>query len=134
MGVVFVKDEQRNGMAFAEPSALTENWTLRLAEPLLTPTCAYPAYLGAIFTGVLKNGLPFTDGWAGQILSAEAWLQVAILLGYSRAEAMRAMHKGLHPAYATPNPTTSRPLSKLCTVFPTGYQVLGRRRQNRFST
>ena len=62
---------------------------------------AYHGYLGAIFTGVLKNGLPFTDSWAAQILSAAAWLHVAILSGYGRAEAMRAMHKGVYRAYAT---------------------------------
>ena len=88
-------------MAFAEPCALTEYWTLRLAEPLPTPACAYPGNLDAIFTGVLKNGLPFTESWARQILSAAPWLQVARLSGYSRAEAMRAMHKGLHRSYAT---------------------------------
>ena len=74
LGVVFIKNEQGNGMAFVEPFALTDQWTLCLAEPLLTPACAYPGYLGAIFTGVLKNGLPFKNGWGGQILSATTWL------------------------------------------------------------
>ena len=60
----------------------------------------YPGYLGAIFTGFLKNSLPFAGSWAGQILTALAWLQVSMLVGYSRAAAMRAMHKGLHRAYA----------------------------------
>ena len=37
---------------------------------------------------VLKYGLPFNAEWASQILSAVAWLQVAMLSGYSPAEAM----------------------------------------------
>ena len=101
MGMVFVKDETGAGMAFTEPAALTAGWELRLAEPLLSPDCAHPGYLSGIFTGVLKNGLPFTTNWASQIFSAVAWLQVALLSGYTRGEAMQAMHKGLYRANAT---------------------------------
>ena len=89
------------GMAFAEPAALSASWELKLGPPLLSPGRAYHGYLGAFFTGVLKNGLPFADSWAAQIFSAAAWLQVAMLSGYGRAEAMRAMHKGVYRAYAT---------------------------------
>ena len=101
MGMVMVRGPTGAGMAFAEPAALAASWELKLGPPLLSPGRAYQGYLGAIFTGVLKNGLPFTDSWAAQIFSAAAWLQVAILSGYGRAEAMRAMHKGVYRAYAT---------------------------------
>ena len=96
-----VRGPTRAGLAFADPAALSASWDLKLGPPLLSPGRAYHGYLGAIFTGVLKNGLPFTDSWAAQILSAAAWLQVAMLSGYGRAEAMRAMHKGVYRAYAT---------------------------------
>ena len=101
MGMVLVRGPTGAGMAFAEPAALSASWELKLGPPLLSPGRAYRGYLGSIFTGVLKNGLPFTDSWAAQIFSAAAWLQVAMLSGYGKAEAMRAMHKGVCRAYAT---------------------------------
>ena len=54
------------------------------------------------FSQVCKK-MPFTDSWdpQAQIFSAAVWLQVAMLSGYGRVEAMRAMHKGVHRAYAT---------------------------------
>ena len=126
MGVVFVKDHEGNGMAFVEPSALTDQWNLCLAQPLPTPACAYPGYVGRIFIGALKNGVPFTDSWAGQILSAVAWLQVAMLSGYSWAEAMRAMHKGLHHAYATSLRDVNGTIK---AVYSISYRLLGTRAQ-----
>ena len=101
MGMVMVRGPTGAGMAFAEPAALAASWELKLGPPLLSPGRVYHGYLGAIFTGVLKNGLPFTDSWAAQIFSAAAWLQVAMLSGYGRSEAMRAMHTGVYRAYAT---------------------------------
>ena len=74
---------------------------LKLGALLLSPHSTFSGYLGAIFTGVLKNGLPFTVTWASQILRAAAWLNVAMRSGYGRAEAMRAIHKGVFRAYAT---------------------------------
>ena len=56
-------------------------------------------YLGSIFTGVLKNGAQLTTIWISEIMSAAAWSQVALLCGYRRERAMRAMHKGIHRAY-----------------------------------
>ena len=52
--MVFVKDGDGRGMVFTEPTALTPQWSLRLAEPLPSPSCAYAGYLGGIFIGVLK--------------------------------------------------------------------------------
>ena len=46
MGMVFVNDEKGKGMASTEPAALTSDWELRLAEPLLNPACAYAGFLG----------------------------------------------------------------------------------------
>ena len=90
---------------------MTRRRCLRLGPPLISPHSKYPGYLGSIFTGVLKNALPFTVTWASQTMSAVAWLQVSMLSGYRRGEAMRAMHKGIHHGgdvssllYATPPP------------------------------
>ena len=126
MGMVFVKDENGEGMSFTEPAALTAEWKLRLAEPLLSVACAYPGYLGGIFTGVLKNGLPFTTNWASQIFSTMAWLQVAMLSGYTRGEAMGAMHKGLHRTYATSPHDIN---STIKAVYSISYKLPGNRAQ-----
>ena len=123
MGLVFVKDSEGKGLGYTEPTALTNGWNLRLAEPLLSPGCAYPGYLVAIFTGVLKIGLAFTEGWVAQIFSVAAWFQVAVLSGYKRAEAMRAMHKGLHRAYATSPQDLN---STVKAVHSISYILLGR--------
>jgi len=69
MGVVLVRDEGGRG---PEPSALKGDWSLHLGAPLLSPHSQYPGYLGAIFTGVLKNALPFAASRVGQMLSAAA--------------------------------------------------------------
>ena len=77
----------------------TARWDLRLGPTLLTPRDAYRGYLGSIFTGVLKNGAQWTCTWISEILSAAAWLQVALLCSYRCETAMRAMHKGIHRAF-----------------------------------
>ena len=95
MGYVLVREPKGTGIAFIEPSALTARWELRLGPTLLTPRDAYKGYLASIFTGVLKNGAQWTCTWISEILSAAAWLQMALLCGYRRETAMRAMHKGM---------------------------------------
>ena len=55
---------------FVEPSSVMAQWSLRLGPPLLSPHSEYQGYLGAIFTRVLKNGLPFSVIWASYIMSA----------------------------------------------------------------
>ena len=101
MGVVLVRDPHVLGMVFVEPSSVAPEWKLRLGPPLLSPQLQYMDYLGSLFTGALKNGLPFAQMWALQIMSAAAWLNGALLSGYGRGEVMRAMHKGVFWAYAT---------------------------------
>ena len=86
--------------AFAEPPALSDNWSLKLGPPLITPMHSYHGYLPSIFTGVLRNALPWAGTRLGQILGVCAWLQVAIVLGYRRADVMCAMHKVVAKAYA----------------------------------
>ena len=71
------------------------------AAPLMTPSLVYQGYLSNIMTSVLKNGLPWTRMWLGQILSTLAWLQVMLLFGYWKTVAVRAIHKGIHQAYET---------------------------------
>ena len=51
--------------------------------PLISPHSQYMGYLGRIF---LKNDLPFTQTWASQIISAVAWLNVALLFGNGRGK------------------------------------------------
>ena len=95
--------------AFAELAALAPDWNLRLGPPLLSPHQAYPGYLAGIFTGILKNAIPWVETWIFQIMGACAWLQVALLSGYRRSDATRAMHD--HPMH------TKLPRN-VCTMYP----------------
>ena len=53
-----------SAMAFVEPSSVNDRWELKPEGPLLSSHSKYPGYLGSIFIGVLKNGLPFSVTWA----------------------------------------------------------------------
>ena len=63
---------------------------LRHAAPLLSP--CYKGYPGGIFAGALADGKAWTDTWASQIISALAWVQVALLSEYLRPDIMCAGH------------------------------------------
>ena len=73
-----------------------------------------------------KGKLPFTTNLASQIFSVVVWLQVAMLSGYTRAEAMRAMHKALHQAYTTSPRDIS---STIKAVYSISYKLPGNRAQ-----
>ena len=100
VGVVMVLgSEELVGTAFAEPAALTSEWSLKLDAPLTTPHRANRDYLPAILTDVLKNTANESTSWCRQILSAAAWHQVVLLSNYRRATAMCALHGAIHKAY-----------------------------------
>ena len=104
MGVVMTLHPAGEGCAFIEPAALKPDWSLQLQAPLMSPSFAYQGYLGNIMTSVLKNGIPWTCTWLGQILSALAWVQlmhVMLLSAYRKLVAMRAIHKRIRRAYET---------------------------------
>jgi hypothetical protein len=87
-------------MSHVQPAALRDDWSLRHAAPLISPAHSYKGYLAGIFSSALCNGRKWTESWAAQIASALAWVHVTLLLGYTREDTMRAMHKGLHRAYS----------------------------------
>ena len=43
-------------------------WDMRLGAPLMSPGCSYQGYLPSTVTRVLKNGLPWTQTWLGQLM------------------------------------------------------------------
>ena len=67
--------------AITHPSALTDTWELRYGAPLISPTRAPREYLPCILISSLTGTLPWQQTWAGQILSALAWAQLAMLSG-----------------------------------------------------
>ena len=73
-------------MNHVQPAALRDDWSLRLGPSLMTPKHTYKGYLSGIFIGALANGIPWVRTWAGQIMSALAWLQAALLPGYGRGK------------------------------------------------
>ena len=74
VGVVMVlgSQEAEGGTAFAEPAALTLEWSLKLDAPPKTPHRSNRDYLPKILTGVLENTSKWSTSWCGQILSAAA--------------------------------------------------------------
>ena len=100
MGFSIALGGGRGGINHVQPAALKDDWSLRLGPSLMTPKHTYKGYLSGIFTGALANGRPWVRTWAGQIMSALAWLQAALLSGYGRGDSMRAMHRALHRAFA----------------------------------
>ena len=82
-----------------QPAALQADWSLRHTPSLISPRHGYKGYLGGHFASALTTGRDWTHTWSSQIVSALAWVQVALLFGYTRADTMRAMHEGIHWAY-----------------------------------
>ena len=100
MGFCISLGGEGKGLNHVQPAALTDTWDLRLGPSLMNPRHAYKGYLSGIFTGALANGRAWVCTWAGEILSALAWLQARMRAGYTRQESMRAMHRALHRAFA----------------------------------
>ena len=100
MGYCCARTPEGTGLSHVQPVALRPNWSLCHGPPLLSPQHSYKGYLAGIFSSALANGRRWTHTWAAQILSACAWVHVALLSGYTRADAMWAMHSGIHRAYA----------------------------------
>uniref|UniRef100_A0A7S4G253 Uncharacterized protein n=1 Tax=Eutreptiella gymnastica TaxID=73025 RepID=A0A7S4G253_9EUGL len=51
------------------------------------------------FSSVLASSNPWCATWAGQLLSARAWCQVAVLCGYDKKHVARSMHSEIQRAY-----------------------------------
>ena len=100
MGYCIVRTPQGGGMSHVQPAALRDNLSLRHTAPLISPAHIYKGCLAGIFSSALCNKRKWTKYWGAQIVSALAWVQVALLSGYTCEDTMRAMHKGLHRAYS----------------------------------
>ena len=99
MGYCCARTPEGKGFFRVQLATLKVDWSLRHGPPLLSPQYSYKGYLARIYSGALTNGKRWTHTRAAQILSACAWVQVALLSRYSRADAMRVMHSGIHRAY-----------------------------------
>ena len=81
-----------SGMAAVHPSSVKQDWSLRYGLPVKSPEASERTYRSCIFSGALTTGLPWCVTWGSQILSALAWVQLALQCGYPRHTALRAMH------------------------------------------
>ena len=108
LGFDMIRGETGKGLAYLHPSALSSTWSLKSAPPLLSPACAYPAYLPGIMTGALSNARPWATTWAGELLSLSAWLQISLLSGYALPQVTRAAHSVVTRGLSTsPNDHTA---------------------------
>ena len=124
MGFCIALGGAGGGLNHIQPTTLTDDWSLRLGPSLMSPKHAYKRYLSGIFIGALVNGTPWVRTWSGQIVSALAGLQTAVLSGYGRGDNMRGMHRALHRAFGT-EPHFLQATVK--AVYSISYQLPGKK-------
>ena len=83
------------GLSSTHPSALKQDWDLRVGKPLMTPSRAAREWLSCIFMSSLTGAQPWLHSWSAQILSA-----LALVCDYKRMAVMRAMHKTMRRVYS----------------------------------
>ena len=68
------------------PSTLDDSWSLKWVAPLQSEDHCGHRYIFDLFIGVMQGNLTLIQSWAGLLLSAAAWLQVAILSGFQKSK------------------------------------------------
>ena len=99
MGYGLYRGSNGQGMAHLQPSSLTPQWALKLDPSLCTPETQPTGYLKSLFSSVLASGNLWCATWAGQLLSAIAWCQVALLCAYDKKHVAHSMHNAIQRAY-----------------------------------
>ena len=98
VGHCLVRGSAGEGSAYTHPNALDSSWSIKLGSPLISPVLSYPSYLPCFLTGVLSNSRCYRcrcDTWAGELVTVAPWMQVALVLGYTRRAVLRATHSAV---------------------------------------
>ena len=118
LGYLQLRGTEGGGTIFVQPSALTQDWLLKLGPPLITPSQSHPAYLSGILLGVLSNARVWCRTWASELLSLTVWLQVATLSGYVVKHVKKAGHSAVVRGLSTSPHEASRTVRYLYDVVP----------------
>ena len=101
VGVGFsLPQAQGTPLVHLHPSTLNDRWELKWSPPLQTPGGSTPDYLHTLFIGVMQSNLNLVRSWAGLLLSAVAWMQVAVLSGFAAKDIIRPMSEAINRACA----------------------------------
>ena len=101
LGYSLIRGESGDGTVYAQPSALTMTWDLKLGPLLIAPEQSHPTYLPGILLGVMSNTRHWCNTWAGELLSPTVWLQVVALSGYGKKRILRATHSAVARGLST---------------------------------
>ena len=114
MGFCLARGPGGEGLAYLHPNALTPNWELKQGAPLKSLEPQHAGYISAILTGALAASNPWCNTWAGQLLSTNAWCQVAVPSGY---EHKRVAPAAIQKAYgASPHLAEHSPRPRYCHI------------------
>ena len=101
LGYSLIRGDPGDGTVYAQPSALTKAWDLKLGPPLIAPDRSHPAHLLGILLGVLSNTHQWCTAWARELLSLAVWLQVAVLSRYGTKRLLKAGHSAVARGIST---------------------------------
>ena len=77
--------------AHAQPSGLTDSWSLKYCPTMQSPWSASHRHVRNIMTGSIVNVLPFLNTWSSMLLSFAAWIQLSFLSSYPKSAIHRAL-------------------------------------------
>ena len=87
----------------AQPSGLTDSWSLKYCPTMQSPWSASHRHVRNIMTGSIVNALPFLNTWSSMLLSFAAWIQLSSLSSYPKSAIHRAL-QGAVPRLLSPTP------------------------------
>ena len=102
----------------AQPSGLTDSWSLKYCPTMRSPWSASHRHVRNIMTGSIVNVLPVLNSWSSMLLSFAAWIQLSFLSTYTKSAIHRAL-QGAIPRVLTRTPwDISLSLSFRCSILP----------------
>ena len=88
---VILPDTGGSPMVHLQPATLASDRRLKWEPPLHAPALSASGYLQQLFLGVMQANLNVVRSCEGMLLSAAAWMQVAVLSGYTAQQVAGAM-------------------------------------------
>ena len=107
---VTLNAQGRSPLVSLNPSTLDDSWGLKWVAPLQSEEHSSHRYIFDLFIRVMPSNLKLIRTWAGLLLSAAAWLQVAVLSGYRKHQLVGPMSEAITRACArsTDDPEPSK--------------------------
>ena len=88
---IILPDADGSPLVHLRPATLSSDWQLKWEPPLHPPAWSAPGGLPTSLLGVAQDNLNPVGSWGGTLLSAGAGMRVAVLSGYTKVQAAKAM-------------------------------------------